>query len=314
MKGQPPMTIEITPADEYLDRLKYSLGASAVLKAELAELKSTSGDAFIFAFEGATDTIAYSHWIGKISPRLDYEPFICRNKNKLLQLLDSLELDLGGLAENVYFILDRDFDDLKGRRARSNVFMTDKYSIENYLICPILIDELLKVEFHCHGNRALRIEIAERFDALYCQFLAATAAINFRIFLARRLSIQQLGDLPSRLNEIANVNLNASDSTGDPRVLVRLLREPSEEEINIHRPEFDQLDPKSRYRGKFAILFFIRWLSLLQAERNSKKSSMFGSLAQDDFAAKGNFDFNLLAARSQPSNSFRKFIEDLETK
>jgi hypothetical protein len=301
--------------DDYLHDMKIGLSARAVIKAELANFRSSCQAVHVFACEGISDTLIYSHWIAKLCPDLEYEPFICRNKNQLLQLLDSMRSDLNGLSKNVYFLVDRDFDELKGRELTNSVFMTEGYSIENYLVCTNVLSDLLKIELHCHGSVETRSKIISLFEETYENFLNQTTEINFRIYLARKLEIKQIKDLPNRLNEIANVNL---DTVGvgreHPSISVQLEREPTESEIVEHKAAFDKLDRRTRYRGKFALLFFTKWLSLLLTERNSNDSKLFSKLPQEGFAGKGPFTFEVLAARSKPSEVFSDFLSAITQK
>lgn len=295
--------------EDYLDELKASLSAPSVIKAELADLRSGCPGIRIFALEGVTDTIVYSHWLAKYSPDFEYELFICRNKHKVLQLIDLLDRDLTELSKKIYFFIDRDFDDLRGREYSSLVYMTESYSIENSLVTMKVLDEVLKSELHCHGNRIVRTRIIDLFNTAYDNFLKASRNLNFRIFLARKLEIEQTDDLPTRLNQIAEVSLYQIKNKGESDNLVRLIREPNQQEVASLTNEFDELDPAERYRGKFATMFFLRWLTLLQTERNMKDSPLFNGLPQAEFDARANITFSLIASRSQPPTSFVAFLD-----
>jgi hypothetical protein len=78
----------------------------------------------------------------------------------------------------VYFFVDRDFDDLQGRSAHERLFITNKYSVESYLVCDRLLEELLKIEFHCNGHAAVRTKIIEKFKKAYEAFLTVTKEVN----------------------------------------------------------------------------------------------------------------------------------------
>jgi hypothetical protein len=307
------MTIDVViESDSYLDRLKSSLTVSAVLKAELGAAKSASDGERIFAYEGVDDKVIYSHWLSRMQPDLGYEPFICKNKDQLVQLWNSLKSDLTGMSENVYFFTDRDFDDLKGHKADESIFMTEKYSVENYLVDKDVLKELLKVEFHCHGNSQVREKIVSLFETVYADFLKITFDINFRIYLARKCKIKQIGDLSVRLHDLADIQLNSvQKGHGQLDQMVVLEKEPSEGEIAEHKGPFELLEPKNRYRGKFSLHFFRKWLTLLLADRNSGGSALFCDLPQNDFVAKGAFSFDQFAAKSKPPESFQRFIEKI---
>lgn len=304
------MTIDVAvESDSYLNGLKNSLTVSAVLKAELGAAKSSCGDAKIFAYEGVDDKLIYSHWLSKIQAKLEYEPFICRNKDQLLQLWRSLKDDLTGMGENVYFFTDRDFDDLKGHEEDESIFMTEKYSVENYLVDKDVLKELLKIELHCHGNAEVREKILSLFEAIYDEFLDITSHINFRIYLARKCKIKQIGDLSVRLDELADVKLSSVvKGRSQLNQMVCLEREPYGSEAEEYKNSFRSLERRDRYRGKFALQFFRKWLNLLLADRKSGASILFCDLPQNDFVAKGAFSFDQLAAKSKPPESFQQFI------
>ncbi len=299
-------------SDSYLQRLKSSLSASAVLKAELGVAKSSSAGIKIFAYEGVDDKLIYSHWLSKFQPDILYEPFICRNKNQLLQLWSSLKSDLSGMGKNVYFFTDRDFDDLKGNELDDSIFMTEKYSVENYLVETEILEEILKIEFHCHGSSSIRAEIGELFKSDYDSFLDVTSDINFRIYLARKCKIRQLRELSVRIDELAEIKISdVKKGNGKIEDMVCLEREPSGSEVDEHRVKFMELEKRSRYRGKFALMFFRKWLALLLVERNSNNTGLFGQLPQHEFIAKGGFSFDQLAAKSKAPLAFKIFIKNI---
>lgn len=301
-----------TSLDPYLDKLKNGLTVSAVLKAELGAVKSSCANTKIFAYEGVDDKVIYSHWLSKIHPEIEYEPFICRNKDQLLQLWKSLKSDLTGMNEDVFFFTDRDFDDLKGGDIDNSIFMTEKYSIENYLVDNDVLEEILKIELHCHGNIEARKKIILLFESTYDFFLNTTSDINFRIYLARKCKIKQISEITNRLDDLADVQLNlVKKGRGRLEEMICLEREPTEDEITKHDISFKLLEQRNRYRGKFALYFFRKWLSLLLADRKSDDSSIFCHLPQNDFAAKLTLSFEQLAAKSKPPESFQQFIANI---
>jgi hypothetical protein len=308
-----PMTTDVViESDPYLDDLKKSLTVSAVLKAELGVAKSACNGERVFAYEGVDDKVIYSHWLSKMQSNLNYEPFICRNKDQLIQLWSSLKTDLTGMNENVYFFTDRDFDDLKGHSADESIFMTEKYAVENYLVDKDVLREILKVELHCHGNAQVREDIVSLFETVYGEFLRATFGINFRIYLARKCKIRQIEEFSVRLDDLAYIQLcSVQKAQGQLDQMVKLEKEPSQGEVAEHKGAFESLEPTDRYRGKFSLQFFRKWLSLLLVDRNSGNSALFRYLPQNDFVAKGSFSFDQLAAKSTPPESLRRFIEKI---
>lgn len=299
--------------DVYLQKMKAAKSISAVVKVDFATFASTlPEDVNIFAYEGPADKCLYYHWIKRISGGLKYEPYVGKNKRKVLQLFDLLQEDKTGLGNRVFFFVDRDFDGLQGRLEHKKIFVTEAYSIENYVVCPGLLDDLLKIEFHCNGYPTVRKEISDQFQKVYDQFLEVTAEINFRIFIARKRQINQIGDLPDRINQLARVEVTSVSSIdSELRELVCLEREPTEEEVQNLRPYFEKIEPRTGYRGKFALLFFIKWLGQLRENRQATSSSLFGIVPKPEFAITGNFSLETLAPKASAPAGLSEFLAQI---
>ncbi|MEN8516064.1 DUF4435 domain-containing protein [Burkholderia sp. RS02] len=296
--------------DRYFKKIKDSVNLAVVEKSQFAAFSSAiPDDVKIFSYEGRDDKIAYDHWVRRIDGELKYEPYVSETKHANLQLFDSLRRDLTGLGDRVYFFVDRDFDDIQGRVPHDKLFMTDRYSIENYLVCDKLLDELLKIEFHCNGYLAARTKIIDIFKIAYEKFLTVTKELNFRIFLAAREKIKRIEDLPMGINVIADVSLNGVTAIDRPiHEIVKLEREPTDEEAARWRGEFEALEPTERYRGKFALSFFVKWLTLLRQDRLANPSVCFGDVPLPDYGVKGNFSFDSLVPRAACPSGLSAFL------
>lgn len=295
--------------DSYLSLMKAARGAPAVLKVRLASLKSALPTTLILAFEGNDDKVVYYHWIKRIKPVLRYEPFPCDGKEQLLQLKDLVDRDLGNLREGLYFFVDRDFDDLRGREPSASIFMTKAYSIENYLVGKGVLEELLKNEFHCHTEIDDRRRVVEIFFQLYRDFLTITADLNRRIFLARRLKIELKAALPTKIGRILNIEVNSvSRGNLSESELVVLEREPTEIERQELDVEFNALDAAFRYRGKFALLFFMKWLEKMAMDRNSDQPRYFPRALNGGKVKFNELTLHNLASKSELPEGLAEFI------
>lgn len=295
--------------DPYVQYFLSNRDSPARQKIKLAEFRAKYPEGLIFSVEGVDDKQVYFHWIRSIAPDLQYEMHICGTKDDALKLLDALRRDQTDLAKDVYFLLDNDFDGLKGREPGPEVFLTPAYSIENYLVCINVLDDVLRVELHCHGEPQCRANVREAFSKIYTQFLEVTKSLNWRIYLARRAKIRQVGALPSKLSEIAVVSLlevAASDTAAGDAVVLE--REPSAVEIEHHKPDFDSLIPQMNYRGKFAFQFFQRWLRLLASDRCSEQSRLFGKTISA-LSPTNNFTLDMMASRSRPPRELNDFLQ-----
>lgn len=295
--------------DELIKQMRQAREVPAVLKSKLAALRASLPDVCVLAFEGQEDKVVYFHWIKQLAPSFSYEAIVCKGKSKVLAFRDLLDRDLGGLKKNVYFFIDRDYDDRRGHADSDNLYMTEAYSVENYLVDAEVLEELLRVELHCNAEPTCRQNVLTIFDNLYQDFLDITRAINFRIFLSRRIPINRSARLPAKINRLAKISLTKIEPTSfQLEELVPLAREPLDAEVAALMPAFSELDPKKRYRGKFALLFFSTWLELLSSDRNAAKTSLFGGLDQDGVIAQGRIALDSIAAKTKPPVGLAEFI------
>lgn len=303
----------IKKKDEYLDSIISAKTVRSVIKTEFVQAIGTlPADLKILAVEGSSDRCVYYYWLQKEAPQLEYEFFQCGNKNKVLQLFDSLLKDRMNLGDRIYFCVDRDFDDLQGRPNNSRIFMTDKYSIENYLVTSQVLNDILKIEFHCNGIPNIRGRVIELFNRIYQDYLLITRELNYRAYVVSILKFQRIKDYPDRINKISTVELMSVASLDvDPAATIVWQRALSKEEEARLRNDFSMLDPHERYRGKFALCFFIRWLELLRTARESNTSELFSPAIPPENKILGNFTMETLAPKASPPESFRRFIHEV---
>jgi len=281
--------------DETVKRLIRARDNRSVLKIKLLNLDAQIKDEPIFVFEGRDDREVYSVWLRRTKEDLRYEPFSCGNKKKVLTLFDIASRDRGDLKNRVFFFVDRDFDDLQGREPNPVIFMTDRYAIENYLVDSATLEDLLKVEFHCDGMPDVRGKVLTIFEKAYSEFLLSTKNVNERLFIARRLGVETK-PLPDSLNVLAKVAVTeVAESEKSAEEIVVLEVDPAPEALAPLREEFRELNGAARYRGKFALMFFKRWLELLSDERRAETSDLFPSRCHHKI--KNDFPVSLLAIR-----------------
>ncbi|MFD1944308.1 DUF4435 domain-containing protein [Paradevosia shaoguanensis] len=254
--------------DSEVVKLIEARGRPAVLKAALINCRSKLPHTIIFAFEGPDDKLAFSQWIARLRPGFVYEPFTCKGKRQVLQLHNSIIKDKAGLADGVYFFVDRDFDDLLGFAPSDRLFMTQEYSIENSVVHLGTLENLLKNEFHCDSAPELREAIVILFAKVYSDFLSATQALNNRLFLAKQLGLDMRKS--NKIKDIARVELESVAQSDTPFTeAIELPREPTDAEVVAQAVAFAALAPATRYRGKWAFQFFLKWLECLHAARKA---------------------------------------------
>lgn len=295
-----------------LQNLRDARNVPAVLKVKLASIRSHSPSVAVLAFEGVDDKTIYFHWLREIAPSMRYEVIICNGKGRLLDFRRLLARDVTGLKERVYFFIDRDFDGLRGHEAGEDIYVTDRYSVENYIVTREVLDEILRVDLHCHGEPTVRLAVLEVFEHVLDAFLMVTRPHNARIFTSRKLGIENKRPWPTKIGLIATVALrDVTSSQHSPQETIELAREPTEAETLQHAEEFSRLDPRLDYRGKFALMFFVRWLQLLGEDRVSSKPEVFCDTERPPFASNARLPLDSLASKSRAPTTLRPFVESI---
>jgi hypothetical protein len=299
-------------SDSYLEHLKSGRHSPAVLKIKLIQLKADAPGVVVLVFEGDDDKVIYSQWIRRIRPDLQYEPFPCNGKDGVLTLLDAVLRDRGDLAKNVFFFIDRDYDDLRDVDPPECIFMTDRYSVENYLVTNEVLLELLKNEFHCHTKLDVRESVKDVFVRTYGEFLKVTREINRRIYVARKLRLKLKHALPTGVNAIARIELaRVSKPAKAPEEIVVYFQTPDLSALALLNQEFNTLDPFTRYRGKFALSFFQRWLSLLADEFSNSQIGLFAKIDVQSRVRTAELVLSNFASKSEFPEGLVKFVKSM---
>lgn len=265
---------------ELVKQLRVGRSSGAVLKARLSQIRARNRTVPVFIYEGVDDVGPYAAWISRIDGDFLYEPLPGNGKGQVLNLRSRLQHDRGGLGSAVYFFVDRDFDELRGQPAGPDIYCTQAYSIENYLVTDRVMNALLTDEFRCTADTDDRNAALALFRDVMTQFAATMHEPNRRLFRARKLGIRGKGNVTDAIGKYVEISLHSvgvlytNDSLKD---LIPLDREPTAEESLSVDQEFSQLTPPTRHRGKYFLAFFLRWLELLASERRDGTTGLFSS-------------------------------------
>ena len=190
------------------------------------------------------------------------------------------------------------------------MFVTDAYSVENYLVDEEVLEKLLRDEFPCHAQPQVRQQIVNIFRKDYSEFLRHTAPVNLRLYVARRLEIKLTKQLPKTLRQLVTVRIgNIGAVAVDPKAVVACEREPTSEEVGKLLDAFEGLDPKVRYRGKFAIKFFQEWVGKLAVEYLAGEAGAFGQRMPEGAIRRAEFVLSNFASKSRVPTGFAAFID-----
>ena len=281
----------------------------AVNKYEFATFKTSHPNASIFVMEGKGDKGVYSQWISRVKGDLNFECYPCNGKDNVIKLCDVLSRDKGNLIDNTYVFLDRDFDDSRGMILEEYVCMTDVYSIENYLINEELLIKTLKIDFDCHAHPDIIAGVVEQFNKDLIDFLEVTKDINRRLFFVRKKGIKPSKPITEQINKIASVNINnISAGSETAEQIIHLNGDICPVEFEKINEEFELLEPKGRYRGKFIYYFFVAWLAKLAEDRKSQDSVYFKDMIRECKIQHQSFNLELFAGRVSIPHKIKDFI------
>ena len=254
-----------TVVDEGVARLVDARKSESIIKLRLLDLRSRYSEGPVIAVEGDIDRVVFSHWLSRAGAVDAYEFFVCNGKRARRQLAGVLDQDASDLAEDIWIVVDRDFDELTGFPENASVFMLDRYSIENYLVEPGVLDYLLRVTFPIDGEPAARAKICELFVTDYLNLLEISCDINRAIFEARKLRLDVDSLIPKAITGFVSVELGNVTPSGKSLSDIFLMPEHDSALFN-EGDYFNVLDPALRYRGKYALKFMMTWLSALGRE------------------------------------------------
>lgn len=299
----------MSEGERAVEALRRARGSAAELKLKLVNLRAELPQAVIFVFEGDDDRGVYYSWVRYLDATFRYEPFTCKGKAGVLKLKQAVDRDSAGLARDVFFFIDRDFDNSRDVVLDDSVCMTDCYSIENYLVSSEVLDEVLKIEFHCHAAPLVRSQVLREFDRLYDRFIAVSTDVNRELHAARRLGVELEESLGASISGFASVTLDdVQRLPSTSNEVIKPVRPIRAEEMDKLSDEFEALEPRKRYRGKFALSFLLRWLELLARDRREQRADFFKGLDSEVRVRFGHLSAVTLSSRSVPPDSFRDFF------
>jgi hypothetical protein len=147
-------------AATFLDQLTSALNSPAVILHNfLLELKVRNKIVHAF-FEGKTDESFYGTFIrGMIDEDYKLKTYICGNKDGVHYQFNRLRNTELGNNISVYFT-DKDIEDIIPfpRDVHSKIYVTDFYSVENYIVSDVMLEQVWAEIFRqTSGNNASKL-------------------------------------------------------------------------------------------------------------------------------------------------------------
>lgn len=294
---------------QLLERAREARKSPAALKVRLSQLRSRFQEHSILIVEGVDDIGPYETWVNRVADVGMLRMLSGNGKEQLLGLRTLLARDETGLRSGVFFAVDRDFDELLGQESGSDIFCTDRYSVESYLIDEHVVASLLRDEFRLEEGSAEYEAAMQAYLSTLRELVAALTTANFRIYCCRRLGVRLLAVTPE-VRRFARIHVGRIEANVGPEVLDKELAvasQLSEEAVEPLRCDFERLDPQSRHRGKFLFQFLVAWVERLADEARNPSGEIFKTRLNIKFSS-AVITHRSLASRSDLPMGFREFV------
>lgn len=298
--------------------MRASRDDSSVVLIKYNQKRSMREKDIFLAVEGGEDISFYDTVINRIPLQevLPYYFFVCDGKDRVLELYDVLKNNIESSSAMVAFIVDHDFDGLKGRDPHEMLYVTKAYSIENYLVSRTVVEKILNAELKCHNSDDDISAGLACFDRFCENYQNSFYLINKSIYISRTSNSFKVNTQKSIENNVKldlrhldfNINdaqscrdfLTAEIATGDLKSL-----------LDSKNDDFDRLDPIFSWRGKYVFHSFIRFLKLLVEDRGRRKDrEVFSTRAGVNFSPDEG-SIRLLASVIDIPKCMKEFFETI---
>jgi hypothetical protein len=252
----------------------------AVAQHRYNQLRGRIPDAEIAVVEGSEDAVFYSSIFRREGNQSTEYFLVANGKDNVLGLRDLMirgkDIPRGG---GVIFLIDRDFDGLKGHDGGDEIYITPTYSVENILVCKGAFRNILLAELKLADADAIRdVDRALiLFDGLLQQHAVALREANELIHCARQeamkgsmLTSGSISDQPRKFADIDGETLFVvkKASGDDLRALITITAPIQAAVLESYKGSFSTFSPADNWRGKFLYFLFRKFISLLVEDRN----------------------------------------------
>lgn len=260
----------------FLEMLRKSRNSRVAVLHEFLTQYNPSQPRIHAFFEGHDDVAFFSYFIERCAPsgsRLYV--YRCEGKPRVYDVFNGIT-DRHPGARSVLFFVDKDLDDILGTAWPTDprIFVTDAYSVENYLVTRSALERLYR--------DAVRLtDVTFDVDLLFAQFERELNRFHRRMLalMSWILVSRRLGERPNLSNLDLSRFYRVTDSCEFQRKagarvqqLSRITgvqgRSNSFRAVSAAARELDRLPAKRFVRGKFEAWFFVEfWKSALRQLR-----------------------------------------------
>jgi len=287
----------------FIDTLRAARDSAVAVLQEFKVAYPQYPDAVHVFYEGQSDRSFYAGYLAKRVTRLSsIRTYDCKGKPQLLKLFSAIK-DQYGEPDRLLFFLDKDLDDLLSIETPGDnrVFVTDTYSIENYLVCEDILQRWIDETFRFNGVAfdmsvvlsQFRLQL-QRFHRLCTPIMAW--ALSHRTAGTRpnlsNVQCSQLfyfangGDVERQSGALAILDKQAGVVTSAAMIF----------DIRRNTRQLLNREPKTFVRGKFELWFLIAFIRHIEGVFKALATESYGSVRITTPLHEGN-GIELLAPR-----------------
>jgi hypothetical protein len=274
-------------AETRVQRMANAARDPIVVLHKFNKLRSREPERIVLVVEGDEDPIFYSVIADRCGLNDKFLSLVAGGKDLVLGFRELLKASVeANRGKGVAFTIDRDFDDLKGFSPGPELYCTPTYSIENIATASSTIKTLLCNEFKLHDPDLIGDvdKVTKLYEDAAALFAKEFYDINLLIYFGRTKSIQHCGATIRDIEDTSNRLFSLDPATllikcnfkGDAAAeVVRFTKEVKISDASSVAASFSELEPQTRWRGKFWLSLFIRMTSVLIEDRNSNNPRFF---------------------------------------
>ena len=259
----------------FLDELRRARESPVAAYQEfLLHYQRVPKDAVHAFFEGHDDVSFYINFIlGFVDDANNVYTYKCGNKEGVYQTYHQIT-KLQNLQNKVLFFVDKDYSDVLGEDYPKDkrIYVTNYYSIENYLVSEEILYRIWNEIFHFNGINPMSFDIIKnKFQEELNNFYDFIMPLTVWIIHQRRSGIQidlkmlKLSQLFSFNQDLILEKREQINQGDEMTIFEQIYKKPTafnwQAMSHLITEELKILPPKFYVRGKFELWFFVKFVS-----------------------------------------------------
>ncbi len=257
----------------FLDDLRSAkFSPTAAYQQFVTEYPRNKEDVFAF-LEGRDDPSFYFSFLANVIADIrQIHLYKCDNKHGVYRIYTNV-MNLANKKSRILFFVDKDHSDYIGEEniVRSNIFVTEYYSIENYIVTENMLRRVWE-ELYNIKNYSIPYEIiSDRFRTELDKFYKSMLPMSAWIIFVRRNGLKPCLDNV----KLGKLFIFSTDFELEPvsedsifSYLEQVFSIEIPDNLYIELPnvilELSKNEPKKYIRGKYELWFFIKFLEKLR--------------------------------------------------